>query len=176
MGIAMAAEGAFDFTLHLGDSAIRHAEGVGEMCFASRIYRRFKGALERSFRVSLIPTPPDLMLFVEQGKDERPHLHGVVLAPTSKRHRRLLRDTLLDAAGRDWKPSGRNRTQLELGLFYEPVGWIGYVTKFHELTKNTVGDNVFACSQRVTQAGRNWYENARSTRVVLLPGRAMAVP
>src|SRR5581483_4180441 len=48
IGIAAGNAGYRDFTLHLGDSGIRYAMGVGEMLFARRIYRRITDALAKN--------------------------------------------------------------------------------------------------------------------------------
>jgi len=172
MGIAAGNQGAVDFTLHLGDSGIAYARGVGELLFARRLHRRITDALKLKCPRMGYSTP-DLFFLVEQGEGERPHLHGVIFAPADKALRRHLRDTLSAAVGTDWKPPGRDKTQLEFGSFYEPAGWVKYMTKWTELTKEKVGDNVFACSWSMTRNGKDWYETVRGGRGLLLPGKAV---
>lgn len=174
MGIAAGNRGAVDFTLQLGDSGIDYARGVGEMTFARRIYRRIKDALDIECPKAGYPTPA-FMFLVEQGEGDRPHLHGVIFLPTSKAQVKHLRKTLLDAVGQDWKPRGRDRTQLELGSLYEPVGWVKYMIKYAQLTETRLGDNLFAASRSITTDGRSWYDDMRIGRGLLLPGKAIPV-
>jgi hypothetical protein len=176
MGMCISAglDGAVDFTLHLGDSGIDYARGVGEIEFARRLYRKLKDALSLVAKSLGIPVP-EFLFFVEQGEGERPHLHGIIFLPSSKRHQRVIREALRDAVGRDWKPSGSDKTQLEFGTLYEPAGWVAYIVKFNEVTRRSLGDNIFASSRRITQQGREWYEKIREARGLLLPGKALPV-
>jgi len=148
--------------------------GYGEMHFARRIYRRMKDALDRECPKYGLPTPA-LMFFVEKGVGERPHLHGIIEIPSLRKQVRALREILIDVAGKDWKPSLRDRTQLEIGSFYEPAGWINYITKYEEQTKDYLGDNIFACSRSLTQKARRWYEQILADRGILLPGGASSL-
>lgn len=175
MGIACGEVGGIDFTLHLGDSGIEYARGDGEIMFARRLYRRIEDTLAKKNYRSLPKI--DFMFFVEQGKSERPHLHGIVLpgAKLTPAKKSLLREAMREAGGTDWKPEGRNKTQAELGTLYEPAGWIAYITKYTEITKAEIGDNVFASSWKITRMGKEWYQEARRTRRLLLPGKAVLV-
>ncbi len=174
MGIAAGQQGAVSFTLHLGKSGMAYGQGVGEWHFARRLYRRITDALKSGCPSKGLAIP-DLAFFVEQGEGERPHLHGFIHAPALKKQQRVIRNILLNAVGRDWKPRGRDRTQLEIKAMYEPIGWIEYIAKFCEVTRSKIGDNIFACSQRVTRDGRSWYKRARQSHDLLLPGGAVAV-
>jgi hypothetical protein len=174
MGIAAGDDGAVDFTLHLGDSGIAYGLGVGEMQFARRLYRRITDTLARECPKAGYPVP--LFFFaVEQGVGERPHLHGVIFLPEKKVHQRHLRETLCEAVGTDWKPTGRDLTQLEFGSLFEPAGWVRYITKYAELTKHQLGDNIFATPRPITRGGRAWYEAMRTKRGLLLPGKALPI-
>lgn len=175
MGIAAGDQGAVDFTLHLGDSGIAYARGIGEMKFAQRIKRRIEDALDRQCPLAGYPAP-DFMFFVEKGQGERPHLHGVIFRPPSKAHQQHLREIMKDAVGRDWMPKGRDLSQLEFGSLYEPAGWIKYITKWTEQTKEQLGDNIFACSRSITRCAQAWYEDIRGERGLLLPGKAVPLP
>ena len=175
MGIAAGSLGAMAFTLHLGDSGIAYAMGVGEMLFAQRIYRRIRDRLRRGCGDRGIERP-ELAFFVEQGVGERPHLHGFVFVPPVKKHESLVREMLLKAVGRDWKPYGRNRTQLEFEPMYEPAGWIKYITKHPELTKAAIGDNIFAAGRSITHEGERWWDEIKKSRGLLLPGGAVSRP
>lgn len=174
MGIAAGRQGGLDFTLHLGDSGIAYGMGVGEMQFASRLHRRIRDALIRECPKAGYPAPSFFFL-VEQGKGERSHLHGVILAPSMPSHKRHLRTVLRNAVGTDWKPKGRDKTQVEFGSLFEPAGWVKYITKYLELTKGALGNNIFASSRAITQAGQEWYDNMRATRGLLLPGKAVPI-
>jgi hypothetical protein len=172
MGIAAGDNGAVDFTLHLGDSGVAYGLGVGEMQFARRLYRRIIDTLARECPEAGYPAP--LFFFVvEKGVRERPHLHGVIFLPAKKAHQKHLRKKLCEAVGTDWKPSGRDLTQLEFGALFEPAGWVQYVTKYVELTKEELGDNIFAAPRPLTRGGRAWYEAIRTRRGLLLPGKAV---
>jgi hypothetical protein len=176
MGIACGEVGGLDFTLHLGDSGIEYARGVGEITFARRMYKRIGETLAKKAYRGLPAI--DFMFFVEQGKGERPHLHGIVL-PDSRltpSKKALLRAAMREAGGTDWKPAGHNNTQAELGSLYGPIGWVGYITKYTEITKAEIGDNVFASSRKITTLGREWYKDARRDRRLLLPGKAVVRP
>jgi hypothetical protein len=144
------------------------------MQFARRLYRRITDKLARECPKAGYPAP--LFFFVvEQGVGERPHLHGVIFLPVKKAHQKHLRETLCEAVGTDWKPSGRDLTQLEFGSLFEPAGWVRYITKYAELTKHELGDNIFAAPRPITRGGRAWYEAMRTKRGLLLPGKAVEV-
>lgn len=174
MGIAAGQQGAIDFTLHLGDSGIAYAMGIGEMHFARRMYRRIKDALERECPRKGFPAP-EFFFLVEQGVGERPHAHGVMLVPANKSHQKRLRTILRNVAGTDWKPTGRDKTQVEFGSLFEPSGWVNYITKYTEMTMAVLGENIFASSRSITRAGHAWYNIMRDSRGPLLPGKAVKI-
>lgn len=171
-GIAAANRGASVFTLHLGDSGIAYGRGVGEIEFAQRLYRRIRDALKAKCPPAGYQ-PPEFFFVVEMGVGERPHLHGVIVLPDKKSHRTHLRAVLRQAVGTDWLPTPEAKTQLHIGSLYEPAGWISYISKYSEQTKESLGDNISACSRGLTQAGRQWYENARTSGDLLFPGKAL---
>lgn len=172
MGLGAASRGARDFTLHLSDEAITYAQGVGEMKFARRMRRRVEDQLARTFKPLGI-TPPDFAFFVEQGKGQNPHLHGFIFIPEGSTLK-VVRDALRSAGGEGWKPRGKDKTQAEIGMLYEPVGWVGYCSKFSHLTKAQLGDNTFAASNAIRKMGRDWYATIRSERGLLFPRAALA--
>lgn len=173
MGIASAANGARDFTLHLDDDVIRYAHGDGDMKFARRMRRRIEDQLAKAFK-GLNIEPPPFAFFVEQGLGQRPHLHGFIFIPEGVKPP-FIRNVLRDAGGHGWKPAGKDKTQAEIGTLYEPVGWVGYCTKFSKLTKDQIGDNTFAASRAIRKMGRAWYDDVRKARGLLLPRKAVAI-
>lgn len=174
MAAGAGALGARDFTIHMNDAVLDYASGADGQSFAKRMLRRITDALGSKFgAVGVIP--PGVMFFVEQGKGERPHLHGVVMIPDHPDALNIVRDALKQAAGSPWKKTATVDTQVDIGGLPEPVGWVDYITKFKEVTKAHLGSNTFAASQSMRAIGREWYENGRREGRLLLPRKAVAI-
>lgn len=174
MASAAGASGARDFTIHLNDEVLDYAWGRDGQSFAKRMLRRIADALGAKCRAAELE-PPGVMFFVEQGRGERPHLHGVVMIPNHPEALHLVRDALKRAGGSPWKKTAAVDTQVDIGGLPEPVGWVDYITKFKELTKAHLGANTFAASQSMRAVGRVWYEKGRREGRLLLPRKAVRI-
>jgi hypothetical protein len=174
MAAGAGALGARDFTIHMNDAVLDYASGADGQSFAKRMLRRITDALGSKFGAVGV-SPPGVMFFVEQGKGERPHLHGVVMIPSHPEALDIVRDALKQAAGTPWKKTAAVDTQVDIGGLPEPVGWVDYITKFKEVTKAHLGSNTFAASQSMRAIGREWYEKGRREGGLLLPRKAVAI-
>lgn len=174
MAAGAGALGARDFTIHMNDAVLDYASGADGQSFAKRMLRRITDALGSKFGAVGV-NPPGVMFFVEQGKGERPHLHGVVMIPDHPEALHIVRDALKQAAGSPWKKTPTVDTQVDIGGLPEPVGWVDYITKFKEVTKAHLGSNTFAASQSIRAIGRDWYEKGRQEGRLLLPRKAVAI-
>lgn len=172
MAAGAGALGARDFTIHMNDAVLDYASGADGQSFAKRMLRRITDALGSKFGAVGV-NPPGVMFFVEQGKGERPHLHGVVTIPDHPEALNIVRDALKQAAGSPWKKTATVDTQVDIGGLPEPVGWVDYITKFKEVTKAHLGSNTFAASQSMRALGREWYETGRKDGRLLLPRKAV---
>tara|TARA_R110002051_G_scaffold37159_6_gene80049 strand:+ start:2168 stop:3382 length:1215 start_codon:yes stop_codon:yes gene_type:complete len=174
MAAGAGALGARDFTIHMNDAVLDYASGADGQSFAKRMLRRITDALGSKFGAVGV-SPPGVMFFVEQGKGERPHLHGVVMIPSYPEALNIVRDALKQAAGSPWKKTATVDTQVDIGGLPEPVGWVDYITKFKEVTKAHLGSNTFAASQSMRAIGREWYAKGRREGRLLLPRKAVAI-
>jgi hypothetical protein len=172
MAAGAGALGARDFTIHMSDGVLDYASGADGRSFAKRMLRRITDALGSKFGAVGV-SPPGVMFFVEQGKGERPHLHGVVMIPDHPEALDLVRDALRQAAGSPWRRTATVETQVDIGGLPEPVGWVDYITKFREVTKAQLGSNTFAASHSMRALGREWYETGRKDGRLLLPRKAV---
>ena len=173
MSVGAGKLGARDFTLHLSDDVLDYALGGDGQSFAKRMLRRLKDSLALEYgKVGM--TPPDFLFQVERGRGEKPHIHGVIIAPDDMPLVRL-RAALRKAGGDPWKKTPHVPTQVDIGELPEPVGWVGYIIKFAEITKKDVGDNTFAATLGMRAIGKDWYQRARMIGELLLPGKATPI-
>jgi len=173
-GMASAAglRGARDFTIHMNDAVLSYASGADGKSFAKRMLRRINDALKAKCAPLGLATP-DVMFFVEKGRGERPHLHGIITLPDHPDAIAIIRAGLKQAAGSPWKSMLAVDTQVDIGGLSEPVGWLDYITKFKEFTKASLGSNTFAASLGMRACGRDWYEHGRRSGRLILPRKAV---
>jgi len=173
MSVAAGKRGGRDFTLHLNEAVMASALSGDGKSFAKRMHRRLKDKLASAYGAAGLPSP-DFFFQVERGRGEAPHLHGVIIIPDDS-PLTLLREALRQAGGDPWKRARHVATQVDIGELTEPVGWVSYITKFAEITKEDVGDNTFAATFGMRAIGKDWYQRARMTGELLLPGKATPI-
>jgi hypothetical protein len=173
MSVAAGKRGGRDFTLHLNEEVMDYALGGDGKSFAKRMHRRLKDALASAYGAAGLATP-DFFFQVERGRGEAPHIHGVILVPDGS-SLTLLRDALRRAGGEPWKRARHISTQVDIGELSEPVGWVGYISKFAEITQEAIGDNTFAATFGMRAIGKGWYQKARMRGELLLPGKATPI-
>lgn len=162
---------ALTFNLNLGSDVIamaheaQKARGIGFARFVrDRITKKLR-AVARSFGIEV----PDFFFWVEADRADRAHLHGVIVMPWGqdmmKVHRKIRR--ALKAAGGRWRPTDSGRQLFTQRIRY-PAGWVGYVTKWANLTRLRIADgNTVAATSKLRRAAKDWYSHAREGSVVL---------
>lgn len=164
--IALHQQNARTLNVNLGPEVIEagrsHSHG-----FATYVRRRISRHLKVTAQRLDVPVP-EFFFIIEDSDLGDAHLHGAILMPTTPRLYKAFRSALRDAGG-NWHGGGSAR-QVDTREMDTPVRWIAYINKWRLGSALRIGGKSFAATQGVRTMGRIWYQEARSTGAVLLPG------
>lgn len=166
-GCAMSGAGARSLTLHLAPEVVAaaHADPHG---FVRHIHKR----MAKELKAALCPLEgaeiPEFFFTVEDTDLGVPHIHGAIFVNEDDERVLPLVRKALKRAGGDCRYTDSGR-QLHMPPLETPVRWVNYLSKWIAGSALRHDGGHFAATNGIRKRGREWYQQARSGKVILDP-------
>ena len=159
---------AMALTLRLGPEVISAARSSPHG-FAVHMRRRLAREMKR-VATEIGCAVPEFFFIVEDTDMGEVHLHGAIMIPDDPVVCKRVRKGLAVAGGK-W-PSAASGRQVDTPELETAQRWINYIQKWRLGSAVRLQGKTFAATNGIRSMGRDWYQNARTTGLVLRADRS----